>query len=244
MSRTGPSAPGTPVTPDTSVTPGTVKTPSSPLPVSPPEGVVPLKPRPISFAAKRAIDLVVGSLLLMLVSPVLGAIALAIVIETGRPVFFVQWRAGREGFPFRALKFRTMRTDADTTRADFYLTREDPRITRTGRFLRRWALDELPQLVNVVKGDMSLVGPRPTLLDQVAKYDPQQWRRLLVKPGLTGWAQVNGRNAIEWAERIEFDVYYVDHFSLWLDLKCLVRTFGAVASPEGVYGRDGVNRGF
>lgn len=217
---------------------------TAPEAVTAPRGVEPLESRRVGLFVKRLADIVGAMSLLFFLSPLLAGLALAIVIESGRPVFFVQWRAGRDGVPFRPLKFRTMRTDDQTVRPDFYLTRQDPRITRVGRFLRRWSLDELPQLVNVLFGTMSLVGPRPTLLDQVAKYDAIQWRRLLMKPGLTGWAQVNGRNAIDWDRRIELDVYYVDHFSLRLDLRCVARTLGAVASPEGVYGRDGVNRGF
>lgn len=216
----------------------------APAPILAPPGVEGLAPHPLGGLVKRAVDLAGGLLLVALASPILAAIAIAIVVESGGPVFFSQYRVGRGGRMFKPMKFRTMHTDEQTRRADFYLTQDDPRITRVGRFLRRWSFDELPQLFNVVGGSMSLVGPRPTLAEQVVKYDAFQWRRLLVKPGLTGWAQINGRNAIDWDRRIELDVFYVDHWSLLLDLRCLLGTLGAVISPSGVYGKDGMNRGF
>jgi lipopolysaccharide/colanic/teichoic acid biosynthesis glycosyltransferase len=210
--------------------------------VAPPAGAVAAPRHPVGLVVKRVVDLFAGSVLLLVCSPVLAATALAVVVESGRPVFFIQWRAGKEGVPFRPLKLRTMLPAPPG--GDASLSKDDPRITRLGRFLRRWSLDELPQLVNVVLGTMSLVGPRPTLIEQVQKYDAHQWERMLMKPGLTGWAQVNGRNSIDWHERIELDVIYVQRWSLLLDLKCVARTFTAVVSPVGVYGKDGVNRGF
>jgi lipopolysaccharide/colanic/teichoic acid biosynthesis glycosyltransferase len=172
----------------------------------------------------RAADVVGASLGLVLASPVLAAAALAIKLEDGGPVLYRQQRVGYRGEDFDLLKLRTMVVGAETKGAGFAVNRGDPRITRTGRFLRRLSLDELPQLWNVVRGDMSLIGPRPTLRYQVEQYTPRQRRRLDVKPGLTGWAQVNGRTKLPWDERIELDVWYVEHRSPWVDLKILLRT--------------------
>jgi lipopolysaccharide/colanic/teichoic acid biosynthesis glycosyltransferase len=172
----------------------------------------------------RAADVVGASLGLVLASPVLAAAALAIKLEDGGPVLYRQRRVGYRGEDFDLLKLRTMVIGAETKGAGFAVNRGDPRITKTGRFLRRLSLDELPQLWNVVRGDMSLIGPRPTLRYQVEQYTPRQRRRLDVKPGLTGWAQVNGRTKLPWDERIELDVWYVEHRSPWFDLKILLRT--------------------
>jgi lipopolysaccharide/colanic/teichoic acid biosynthesis glycosyltransferase len=172
----------------------------------------------------RAADVVGASLGLVLASPVLAAAALAIKLEDGGPVLYRQQRVGYRGEDFDLLKLRTMVVGAEAKGAGFAVNRGDPRITRTGRILRRLSLDELPQLWNVVRGDMSLIGPRPTLRYQVEQYTPRQRRRLDVKPGLTGWAQVNGRTALPWDERIELDVWYVEHRSPWVDLKILLRT--------------------
>ena len=172
----------------------------------------------------RAADVVGASLGLVLASPVLAAAAVAIKLEDGGPVFYRQRRVGYQGRDFDLLKLRTMVVGAEKQGAGFAVDRGDPRITRTGRLLRRLSLDELPQLWNVVRGEMSLIGPRPTLRYQVEQYTPRQRRRLDVKPGLTGWAQVNGRAKLPWDERIELDVWYVDHRSPLLDLKILART--------------------
>jgi lipopolysaccharide/colanic/teichoic acid biosynthesis glycosyltransferase len=172
----------------------------------------------------RAADVVGASLGLALASPVLAAAALAIKLEDGGPVLYRQRRVGYRGEDFDLLKLRTMVVGAEQQGAGFAVNRGDPRITRTGRLLRRLSLDELPQLWNVVCGDMSLIGPRPTLRYQVEQYTPRQRRRLDVKPGLTGWAQVNGRTKLPWDERIELDVWYVEHRSPWVDLKILLRT--------------------
>jgi lipopolysaccharide/colanic/teichoic acid biosynthesis glycosyltransferase len=172
----------------------------------------------------RAADVVGASLGLVLASPVLAAAALAIKLEDGGPVLYRQRRVGYRGEDFDLLKLRTMVVGAEAKGAGFAVNRGDPRITRTGRLLRRLSLDELPQLWNVVRGDMSLIGPRPTLRYQVEQYTPRQRRRLDVKPGLTGWAQVNGRTRLPWDERIELDVWYVEHRSPWVDLKILLRT--------------------
>src|SRR5437870_3707755 len=181
----------------------------------------------------RAADVVGASLVLALASPVLAAAALAIKLEDGGPILDRQRRVGYQGSDFDLLKLRTMVVGAEAQGAGFAVDRGDPRITRTGRILRRLSLDELPQLWNVVRGDMSLIGPRPTLRYQVEQYTPRQRRRLDVKPGLTGWAQVNGRTKLPWDERIELDVWYVEHRSPWIDLKILLRT--PLALVTGTY---------
>jgi lipopolysaccharide/colanic/teichoic acid biosynthesis glycosyltransferase len=187
---------------------------------------------------KRFLDVVASLGLTVLLLIPLAFISLVILLDSGFPIFFVQERAGQGGRPFKIYKFRTMVQNAEQIGLGVYTEESDPRITRVGRWLRKWSLDELPQLFNVLKGDMSLVGPRPTLLYQVEKYNERQRKRLLVKPGITGWAQVNGRNSLTWPERIELDVWYVEHWSLWLDLYILfVRTPLVVLRREGVYGQ-------
>ena len=182
--------------------------------------------RTIKWIADRVAALV----LLVLLSPLLAGFALWILIDGGRPAILAQDRAGKDGVPFRMFKFRTMVQNAlelapQLTDDPFGVVENDPRITRPGRFLRRTGLDELPQLWNVLRGQMSLVGPRPDLVEQAANYTDHDRRRLAVEPGITGWSQVNGREAIGWPERIEQDIWYIDHWSLGLDLKILVRTF-------------------
>ncbi len=172
----------------------------------------------------RAADVTVAGAALLLASPVLGLAALAVKLGDGGPVFYRQTRVGRAGADFELLKLRTMVVGAETQGAGFAVDRGDTRITRAGRVLRRLSLDELPQLWNVVRGEMSVIGPRPTLRYQVERYTPRQARRLEVKPGITGWAQIHGRAALPWDERIELDVWYVEHRSPWVDLKILART--------------------
>jgi len=172
----------------------------------------------------RAADVTVAGAALLLASPVLGLAALAVKVADGGPVLYRQTRVGKDGADFELLKLRTMVVGAETQGAGFAVDRGDPRITPVGRVLRRLSLDELPQLWNVVRGDMSLIGPRPTLRYQVERYTPHQRRRLEVKPGITGWAQVHGRAALPWAERIELDVWYAEHRSPWVDLKILAKT--------------------
>ena len=172
----------------------------------------------------RAADVAIAGGALLVASPLLALAALAIKLEDGGPVLYRQTRVGRGGADFELLKLRTMVVGAETMGAGLSVNRGDSRITRAGRLLRKLSLDELPQLWNVVRGDMSLIGPRPTLRYQVDQYTPRQRRRLEVKPGLTGWAQVNGRAALPWAERIELDVWYVEHRSPLLDLRILLRT--------------------
>ena len=162
--------------------------------------------------------------MLLAASPLLGIAALAVKLGDGGPVLYRQSRVGRDGREFELLKLRTMVVDAERQGAGFAVDRDDPRITRVGRLLRRLSIDELPQLWNVLRGEMSLVGPRPTLRYQVERYDERQRHRLDVRPGLTGWAQVHGRAALPWEERIELDLWYVEHRSPWLDLRILART--------------------
>ena len=172
----------------------------------------------------RLADVALAGVGLVLTSPVLAAAAVAIKLEDGGPVLYRQTRVGKDGRDFEVLKLRSMVVGAEHRGAGYAVDRGDARITRVGRFVRRTSIDELPQLWNVVRGDMSVVGPRPTLRYQVERYDERQRRRLEVRPGLTGWAQVHGRATLPWADRIELDVWYVEHRSPRLDLKILLRT--------------------
>jgi lipopolysaccharide/colanic/teichoic acid biosynthesis glycosyltransferase len=172
----------------------------------------------------RAADLAIAGGALVVASPLLALAALAIKLEDRGPVLYRPTRVGRDGVDFELLKLRTMVVGAETMGAGLSVDRGDSRITRTGRLLRKLSLDELPQLWNVVRGEMSVIGPRPTLRYQVEQYDERQRHRLDVKPGITGWAQVNGRASLPWADRIELDVWYVERRSPALDLKILART--------------------
>ena len=183
----------------------------------------------------RAVDLAIAGGALVVASPVLALAALAIKLEDGGPVLYRQTRVGRDGSDFELLKLRTMVVGAETMGAGLSVNRGDPRITRAGRILRKLSLDELPQLWNVVRGEMSVIGPRPTLRYQVEQYDERQRHRLDVKPGITGWAQVNGRASLPWGERIELDLWYVEHRTLKLDLRILARTARMVLTGEGLY---------
>ena len=185
--------------------------------------------------AKRVLDVLVASAAAVLTAPLMAVIAIATRLEDGEPAILRQRRVGLDGEDFELLKFRTMIADAHQTGAGWLIAERDPRITRVGRVLRRWSLDELPQAFNVLRGDMSVVGPRPTLRYQVDKYTPFQLRRLEVRPGITGWAQIRGRNTLRWSERIELDVWYVDHRSLRLDLLILLRTVPMLLRSDGVY---------
>jgi lipopolysaccharide/colanic/teichoic acid biosynthesis glycosyltransferase len=186
----------------------------------------------------RAADVAIAGAALVVASPLLGLAALAAKLEGGGPVLYRQTRVGKEGVDFELLKLRTMVVGAETMGAGYAVDEGDPRITRVGRVARRLSLDELPQLWNVIRGDMSVIGPRPTLRYQVERYDARQTRRLEVKPGITGWAQVHGRAALPWAERIELDLWYVEHRSPRLDLRILVKTPRALFSGtyKGVTG--------
>ena len=200
--------------------------------------------RPGGAFLKRALDLAVALPASIVTAPVTGILALAIRLETpGHPIY-TQTRAGKDGERFEIYKLRTMVRGAEFTGAGLAIQEGDDRITRVGHVLRRYSLDELPNLWNVVRGDMSIVGPRPTLTVQVDQYTPRQRGRLAVKPGLTGWAQINGRASLPWAERIELDLWYVEHRSLALDLKIVARTIGMVLSGQGLYkGEQGGWRG-
>ena len=178
----------------------------------------------------RAADVAVAGAALALASPLLALAALATKLADRGPVLYKQMRVGKDGEDFELLKLRTMVVGAETQGAGYAVNEGDPRITRVGRLLRRLSLDELPQLWNVVRGDMSMIGPRPTLRYQVERYTPRQRMRLDVKPGITGWAQVHGRAALPWEDRIELDVWYVEHRSPLLDLKILAKTPAALFS--------------
>ena len=180
---------------------------------------------------KRTFDLTVALLALALLSPLLGLIALAVRLTLGAPVLFRQVRPGLHGQPFTIYKFRTMTGARD---AQGNLLPDAERLTPFGRFLRSTSLDELPELFNVLKGEMSLVGPRPLLMQYLDRYTPEQMRRHEVRPGITGWAQVNGRNAITWEQKFALDVWYVDHSSLWLDLKIILLTVCKILTREGI----------
>jgi lipopolysaccharide/colanic/teichoic acid biosynthesis glycosyltransferase len=182
-------------------------------------------------ALKRGIDLVGAGIGLVVLSPVLAAVGALVRWRLGRPILFRQERAGRHGEPFELVKFRTMR---DARSSDGELLPDEDRLTRLGRFLRSSSLDELPELVHVVRGQMSLVGPRPLPTAYLPRYSPRQARRHEVRPGLTGWSQVNGRNSTSWSERLEMDVWYVEHRTTRLDLRILVRTFGTVVGRRGI----------
>jgi lipopolysaccharide/colanic/teichoic acid biosynthesis glycosyltransferase len=196
----------------------------------------------VSSVTKRLFDLAVAGGALVLLSPLLALIALLIKLTSRGPVLYVRERVGRDGRLFPFYKFRTMVVDAERRGLGIEIAHNDERITRVGAFLRRWSLDELPQLVNVVRGEMSLIGPRPSLPSQVARYTPEQRRRLAVRPGLTGWAQVHGRNDISWDERIALDCWYIDHWGWRLEWIVLRRTLGAIVHPAGIYGSGGVAR--
>jgi sugar transferase EpsL len=189
---------------------------------------------------KRMMDFTISVLFLILFSPVLCLLCLAIRYHLGSPIFFTQVRPGLNEKPFKLIKFRTM-TDAIDEKGQ--LLPDELRLTRLGRFLRSTSLDELPELWNVLKGEMSLVGPRPLLLDYLPLYSPEQRRRHHVRPGLTGWAQINGRNAISWQEKFKLDVWYVDHQSLILDCKILCLTVFKVFKREGIHAEGHVTIG-
>jgi len=180
---------------------------------------------------KRCLDITCSIAGLIVLSPLLLALAIIIGIHMGRPVFFKQKRPGYNGEPFKITKFRTMK---DQRGKDGIMLSDEQRLTRLGKFLRSTSLDELPELFNVLKGDMSLVGPRPLLMQYLDRYTPEQARRHEMKPGITGWAQVNGRNAISWEEKFALDVWYVDNWSLWLDIKILALTVWKVICREGI----------
>jgi lipopolysaccharide/colanic/teichoic acid biosynthesis glycosyltransferase len=182
----------------------------------------------------RVLDVVVASIALLLSAPLLAVAVVAIRLDSRGAAIYRQRRVGKDGRVFEMLKLRTMVQGSDPVGVGTVVTRDDPRVTRIGRLLRRFSLDEIPNLINVLRGEMSIVGPRPTIEAQVADYTPQQRRRLEIKPGITGWAQVQGRAGIPWADRIELDVWYVEHRSLALDLRILARTFVLLITGRGL----------
>lgn len=188
--------------------------------------------RSLSLLVKRLLDLVVASSALFVLFPLLFVTALCTLLEDGRPVFFRQQRAGRGGEAFSIFKFRSMRVNDAPVATMGAVTGSHPLVTRVGRIIRRTKIDELPQLLNVLRGELSLVGPRPTLLEQAADYDAFEARRLSLKPGVTGWAQVSGGIYLPWEERIALDVWYIDHWSLALDFEILLRTVGVILVGE------------
>ncbi|WP_456407938.1 sugar transferase [Caldithrix abyssi] len=180
---------------------------------------------------KPFLDFTLSLTAFILISPVLLLLSIVLLVQMGRPIFFVQTRPGYRGKPFRLIKFRTMKNEVDK---QGNLLPDEKRLTRFGQFLRSTSLDELPELFNVLKGDMSLVGPRPLLMEYLPLYSKEQARRHEVKPGITGWAQVNGRNALTWQEKFKLDVWYVDHVSFFLDIKILFLTMIKVLKREGI----------
>ena len=182
-------------------------------------------------ASKRALDLILAIPALIVLSPLLAILFLLVAVLLGSPVLFRQQRPGLHGRPFSLLKFRTMSNARDSRGT---MLPDAQRLTAFGRFLRAVSLDELPELFNVLKGDMSLVGPRPLLMQYLDRYTPEQARRHEVRPGITGWAQVNGRNAITWEEKFKLDVWYVDNWSLWLDIKIIAMTIWKIIKREGI----------
>ena len=183
---------------------------------------------------KRLLDLVGAGVGILLFGPLMLLIALVVWVTMGRPILFCQERAGRYGRPFRIIKFRTM---LDLRDEEGQLLPDAQRLTRVGKWLRRFSLDELPEFFNVLRGEMSLVGPRPLYVRYIARYTPEQARRLEVRPGITGWAQIHGRNLLPWKERFAYDVWYVDHWNLCLDLKILVITLWQVIRGTGISAR-------
>ncbi len=198
-----------------------------------------IRRRPLQRGIKWIVDRVVALVAIVALSPVLLALSVWVIVDAGWPVFFVQRRVGRHGRVFRMFKFRSMVNDAVRVGQELGVSddphgvvKDDPRITRSGRFLRRTSLDELPQLFNVLAGQMSIVGPRPDIPEQVVNYSDHDRRRLEVLPGITGYSQVHGRDEIEWPERIRQDIWYIDHWSLLLDGKLVLQTFGQVGRDE------------
>jgi lipopolysaccharide/colanic/teichoic acid biosynthesis glycosyltransferase len=184
---------------------------------------------------RRLLDLLIAGVGAAVTAPIVAVLALAVRLESPGSPIYTQTRAGRDGRPFQIYKLRTMVSGAEFHGAGLAISAGDDRITRLGTFLRRYSLDELPNLWNVLLGEMSIVGPRPTLMHQVEQYTPRQRERLAVKPGITGWAQVNGRASLPWPERIELDIWYVEHRSLTLDVRILARTVGMVLGGHGLY---------
>jgi lipopolysaccharide/colanic/teichoic acid biosynthesis glycosyltransferase len=200
-----------------------------------PPDAAPVRSGPPGRGLPRAFDVVAAALALALSAPLLILAALLIRLDSNGPVIYRQVRVGLGGREFMLYKLRTMRTGSDPVGVGTVVDAQDPRVTRIGRFLRRLSFDEVPNLINVLRGEMAIVGPRPTIPSQVELFSRRQHRRHAVRPGMTGWAQINGRIGIEWGERIELDIYYVEHRSPLLDLRILARTFWQVISGRGLY---------
>ncbi len=194
--------------------------------------------RYVRSARKRAMDLVLGGAAVLVAAPIVALAAAAIRLESRGDAIYRQWRVGRDGHRFQILKLRTMVEGAENLGAGMAVDEGDARITRVGKVLRRTSIDELPNLVNIIRGEMSLVGPRPTLESQVETYDERQRGRLAVRPGVTGWAQVNGRASLPWPERIEMDLWYLDNASMALDLRILARSVRIAVTGHGLYRGD------
>jgi sugar transferase EpsL len=186
---------------------------------------------------KRLFDISLSFILLILLLPLMSFLALLVFIKIGQPIFFIQIRPGKNSKPFKLYKFRTMNNDKDS---NGNLLNDELRLTKFGKFFRAISFDELPSLFNVLKGDMSLVGPRPLLMEYLSLYNKKQARRHEVRPGITGWAQINGRNAISWKEKLNLDIWYLDNRSFWLDIKIILLTIKKVILKEGIAERGGV----
>ena len=187
------------------------------------------------FVVKRIFDILASGIALIVLLPIFAAIGIFIKLDSKGPVFFIQKRAGKDGKIFQAYKLRTMVSEAEKLTGNNPVDEKSIYISRVGKILRRIGIDELPQLINVLIGNMSLVGPRPTISCQVKEYNDFQKKRLSVKPGITGWALINGRNKLSWPERIKLDIWYIEHWSLWLDIKILFRTILVIIIGEGLY---------
>ncbi len=199
----------------------------------------------INNILKRTFDVAVSALALLILLPFFIIVGILVRIDSKGSVFFRHERIGKNGKPFYPFKFRTMVEGSINKGLGYTVAKDDERITKLGKFLRKWGIDELPQFINILKGEMSLVGPRPTLRYQVEQYNDFERKRLLVKPGLAGWALIHGRNSLTWEERIKYDVWYVEHWNFWLDIRILFKTFYLIViKQEGVYGKDGVNDPF
>ena len=195
----------------------------------------------LQIKIKYTLDFLLALLLLLILAPLFLIIAILIKLESRGPVFFLQERVGQNQRLFQIFKFRSMLNKSVDEQKGVSLGQDDQRITKVGKFLRDWSLDEIPQLVNILKGEMSFVGPRPTLKYQVDQYTEHQLQRLKMRPGITGYAQVNGRNSLSWTKRIELDVFYIQHYSLWFDVKIFCKTPLIIFGKKGTYGADGTN---
>lgn len=200
--------------------------------------------RRIQEIIKLGIDFLGAMIGLIILAIPFAIIGIAIKLDSEGPVLFKSVRVGKDKKPFLMYKFRSMIKDAVNVGLGLAVAEKDPRITTVGKILRKYSIDELPQLINILKGEMSFIGPRPALPHQVEKYTEWEKRRLEVKPGITGWAQVNGRNLLTWKERIKYDIWYVDNLSLLLDVKILFRTIRVIISKKGLYGEDGITRDY